>query len=73
MANKKYINTSDIVEQTGHTPEEIRRLANTGVLPAHKTRRGYFCVCLWVVEKKQERTLSLISIFTRFVYDADAV
>lgn len=40
MAIKKYINVKDVVELTGNSLEDIRKLANTGVLPAHKTRRG---------------------------------
>ena len=32
MANKKYINTSDVVELTGRTTEEIRGLAQTDAI-----------------------------------------
>lgn len=42
MAIKKYINTSDVVELTGRTTSEVQDLAKTGVLPAHKTRRGHW-------------------------------
>lgn len=42
MAIKKYINTKDIVKLTGHSDDEIRKLAQSGVLPAHRTRRNYW-------------------------------
>ena len=40
MAIKKYINTTEVAELTGHPYNEILNLAKTGVLPSHKTRRG---------------------------------
>ena len=51
MATNKYINTSDVVELTGRTPEEIRVLAQSGELPAHKTRRGHWRFNVEVIEK----------------------
>lgn len=42
MAIKKYINTSEVVGLTGCTTSEVQDLAKTGVLPAHKTRRGHW-------------------------------
>lgn len=42
MAIKKYINTGELAGLTGCLDEEIRELAKKGVLPAHKTRRGYW-------------------------------
>lgn len=51
MANKKYINVKDVVELTGHSLEDIRKLASTGVLPAHKTRRGHWRLNVDAVEK----------------------
>lgn len=51
MAIKKYINVKDVVELTGNSLEDIRKLANTGVLPAHKTRRGHWRLNVDAVEK----------------------
>ena len=51
MANKKYINVKDVVELTGHSLEDIRKLASTGDLPAHKTRRGHWRLNVDAVEK----------------------
>ena len=51
MATNKYINTSDVMELTGRTPDEIRGLAQTGELPAHKTRRGHWRFNMEVIEK----------------------
>ena len=51
MAIKKYINTSDVVKLSGRTTEEIRGLAQTGELPAHKTRRGHWRFNVEVIEK----------------------
>ncbi len=42
MANKKYINTSEVAELTGRNPEEIRELIKSGVLPGHKSRKGWW-------------------------------
>ena len=39
MPIKKYINTTEVAEVTGHPYNEILNLAKTGVLPSHKTRR----------------------------------
>ena len=51
MAIKKYINTKDIVKLTGHSDDEIRKLAQSGVLPAHRTRRNYWRFSIPEVEK----------------------
>jgi len=51
MARKKYINTVDVVELTGRTTSEIVNLAKTGVLLAHKTRRGWWRYNVDAVEK----------------------
>ena len=51
MAIKKYINTADVVELTGRTTSEVLNLAKTGVLPAHKTRRGHWRFNVDAVEK----------------------
>lgn len=51
MAIKKYINTADVVELTGRTTNEVLNLAKTGVLPAHKTRRGHWRFNVDAVEK----------------------
>ena len=51
MAIKKYINTSEVVELTGRTTSEVLNLAKTGVLPAHKTRRGHWRFNVDAVEK----------------------
>lgn len=40
MTTKKYINTADVVKLSGLSTSEVLNLAKTGVLPAHKTRRG---------------------------------
>jgi hypothetical protein len=50
MAIKKYINTSEVVELTGRTTSEILNLAKTGVLSAHKTRRGHWRFSVDAVE-----------------------
>ena len=42
MAINKYINIKEVVELTGRSTDEIRKLAQDGVLPAHKTRRGHW-------------------------------
>lgn len=42
MANKKYINTKEVVNLTGRSYDEILNLVKTGVLPGHKSRRGYW-------------------------------
>jgi len=51
MAIKKYINTTEVVELTGHTTSEILNLAKTGVLPGHKTRRGWWRFNVEAVEE----------------------
>lgn len=51
MAIKKYINTREVAELTGQPYEEIVRLARTGVLPSHKTRRGHYRLNVDAVEK----------------------
>ena len=51
MAIKKYINTSEVVELTGCTISEVLNLAKTGVLSAHKTRRGHWRFSVDAVEK----------------------
>lgn len=51
MAIKKYINTAEVVELTGHTTSEILNLAKTEVLPGHKTRRGWWRFNVEAVEK----------------------
>lgn len=39
MANKKYINTMDVVELTRLLYNEVLSLVSTGVLPNHKSSR----------------------------------
>ena len=51
MANKKYINTKEVVDLTGRTYDEIINLIKTGVLPGHKSRRGYWRFNVDAVEK----------------------
>ena len=51
MAIKKYINTSEVVGLTGCTTSEVLNLAKTGVLSAHKTRRGHWRFSVDAVEK----------------------
>ena len=51
MTIKKYINTVDLAGLTGCQDEEIRELAKKGVLPAHKTRKGYWRFNVDAVEK----------------------
>lgn len=51
MATIKYINIKEVVELTGHPTDEIRKLAQDGVLPAHKTRRGHWRLNVPDVEK----------------------
>ena len=51
MPIKKYINTKEAAELTGQPYEEIVRLARTGVLPSHKTRRGHYRLNADAVEK----------------------
>ena len=51
MAIKKYINTTEVVELTGRPTSEILNLAKTGVLPGHKTRRGWWRFNVDAVEK----------------------
>lgn len=51
MAIKKYINTIDVVKLTGRPYNEILNLAQTGVLPCHKSRRGRWRLNVDAVEK----------------------
>ena len=51
MANKKYINTKEVVNLTGRSYDEILDLVKTGVLPGHKSRRGYWRFNVDAVEK----------------------
>ena len=51
MPTQKYINTADVVELTGRSTSEVQELAKTGVLPAHKTRRGHWRFSVDAVEK----------------------
>lgn len=51
MAEKKYINTKEAAELTGHPYDEILSLAKTGVLPCHRTRRGHYRLNVEAVEK----------------------
>lgn len=51
MAYKKYINIKDVVKLTGQSDDEIRKLAQTGVLHAHKARRGHWRLNVDTVEK----------------------
>jgi len=51
MAIKKYINTTEAAELTGHPYNEILNLAKTGVLPSHKTHRGHYRLNVHAVEK----------------------
>ena len=51
MSHNKYINTQDIVKLTGCSDKEIRKLAQTGVLPAHRTRRNRWRFNVPEVEK----------------------
>lgn len=51
MPTNKYINIKEVVELTGRSTDEIRKLAQDGVLPAHKTRRGHWRLNVPDVEK----------------------
>lgn len=51
MAVKKYINTTEAAELTGHSYNEILNLVKTGVLPSHKTRRGHYRLNVEAVEE----------------------
>lgn len=51
MAPKKYINTPDVVKLTGRPSSEIIDLVQSGVLPGHKTKRGWWRYELEAVEK----------------------
>jgi len=51
MAIKKYVNTTEAAELTGHPYNEILNLAKTGVLPSHKTHRGHYRLNVDAVEK----------------------
>lgn len=42
MATKKYINTSDVVKLTGKPNSEVIQLVKDGVIPGHKTKRGWW-------------------------------
>lgn len=50
MAYKKYINISQLLELTGHPYNEILNLVQTGVLPAHKARKGHWRLNVDAVE-----------------------
>lgn len=50
MATKKYINTPDVVKLTGRPSSEILDLVKSGVLPGHKTKRGWWRYDLEAVE-----------------------
>lgn len=51
MPTNKYINIKDVVEQTGLSTDEIRKLAKEGFLPGHKTRRGHWRLNVFDVEE----------------------
>ncbi len=51
MTIKKYINTTEAAELTGHAYDEILNLAKTGVLPCHRTRRSHYRLNVEAVEK----------------------
>lgn len=51
MTIKKYINTKEVAELTGHPYNEILNLAKTGVLPCHRTRRGHYRLNVDAIEK----------------------
>ena len=42
MPTKEYINTPDVVKLTGRPSSEIIELVKSGVLPGHKTKRGWW-------------------------------
>jgi phosphatidylserine/phosphatidylglycerophosphate/cardiolipin synthase-like enzyme len=48
---KKYINTPETAKLTGHSYNEILRLAKEGVLANHKTRRGHYRLEVVALEK----------------------
>lgn len=51
MPTKKYINTPDVVKLTGRSSSEIIELVKSGVLPGHKTKRGWWRYDVEAVEK----------------------
>lgn len=51
MASKNYIKTTELAKLTGHPYNEILQLANTGVLPGYKTRRGRWRLKVDAAEK----------------------
>ena len=51
MASKNYIKTTELARLTGHPYNEILQLANTGVLPGYKTRRGRWRLKMDAAEK----------------------
>jgi|GEM_PF-1682475 excisionase family DNA binding protein len=51
MATLKYINVKEVVKLTGRSTDEIRQLAQDGVLPAHKARKGHWRLNVDAVEK----------------------
>ena len=48
---KKYINTPEAAKLTGHSYNEILRLAKEGALANHKTRRGHYRLEVVALEK----------------------
>ena len=50
MAYKKYINISQLLELTGRPYNEVLNLVQTGVLPAHKARKGHWRLNVDAVE-----------------------
>jgi len=51
MESKNYIKTTELAKLTGHPYNEILQLANTGVLPGYKTRRGRWRLKVDAAEK----------------------
>lgn len=51
MASKNYIKTTELARLTGRPYNEILQLANTGVLPGYKTRRGRWRLKVDAAEK----------------------
>ena len=51
MSSMKYLKTTEVAELTGRPYNEILSLANTGVLPGYKTRRGRWRLKVEAVEE----------------------
>lgn len=51
MASKNYLKTTELTKLTGHPYNEILQLANTGILPGYKTRRGRWRLKVDTAEK----------------------